>query len=238
MRFDVITLFPGMFEGVLHESILKIAQEKGRVEFRIFDLRDYTLDKHGKVDDRPYGGGAGMVIAAEPVFRAVEDVRARGSEGSRLVMLDPQGERFDQAMARRLAQEPGLILLCGHYEGFDERVRIGLRPTEISIGDYVLTGGEVPAMAVLDAVVRLLPGVVGDPASIEEESFSGGLLEYPHYTRPRMFRGMEVPEVLLGGNHAEIREWRRREAERRTRERRKDLLGGADEQRAGSAPRD
>ncbi len=225
MRIDIITLFPRMFEGVLGESILKIAREKGCIDIRLHDLREYTLDKHRKVDDRPYGGGPGMVITAEPVYRAVAAVRGTGAEKSRLVLLDPQGRRFEQATARELAGGPDLILLCGHYEGFDERIRLGLEPLEISIGDYVLTGGELPAMVVLDAVVRLLPGVVGDPASVEEESFSGGLLEYPHYTRPREFRGMAVPEVLLNGNHAEIREWRRKEAERRTRERRRDLLG-------------
>lgn len=229
IRIDVITLFPRMFEGALDESMLKIAQEQGAAAIRLHDLRDYSLDKHRKVDARPYGGGPGMVLCADPVFRAVEAVRAAGAENARLILLTPAGRRFDQAWAQELAREPGLILLCGHYEGFDERVLLGLNPLELSIGDYVLTGGEIPAMAVIDTVVRLQPGVLGDPASTEEESFSDGLLEYPHYTRPREYRGMTVPEVLLQGNHAEISAWRRQQAEERTRKRRRDLLGSETE---------
>ena len=224
MQIDIVTLFPGMFEGVLRESMVRIAQEKGLVRLACHNLRDYTLDKHRKVDAPPYGGGAGMVLQAEPVFRAVEDLRTRGRGDATLVLLTPQGEVLDQRIARELSRSPGLILLCGHYEGFDERVIEGLRPREISIGDYILSGGEIPAMVVLDAVVRLVPGVLGDPASAEEESFSAGVLEYPHYTRPRAYRGMEVPGVLLSGNHAAIRQWREGQARARTQARRKDLL--------------
>ena len=224
MQIDIVTLFPGMFEGALRESMVRIAQEKGRVHIACHNLRDYTLDKHRKVDTPPYGGGAGMVIQAEPVFRAVEDLRGRGRADATLVLLTPQGEALDQRIARELSRAPGLILLCGHYEGFDERVAEGLKPREISIGDYVLSGGEIPAMVVLDAVVRLVPGVLGDPASLEEESFGPDGLEYPHYTRPREYRGMKVPDVLLSGNHAAIRRWRDEQARARTQARRKDLL--------------
>ncbi len=224
MQIDIVTLFPGMFEGVVGESMVRIAQEKGLVRIACHNLRDYTLDKHRKVDTPPYGGGAGMVIQPDPVFRAVEDLRARGRTGATLVLLTPQGEPFDQRIARELSVAEGLILLCGHYEGFDERVAEGLKPREISIGDYVLSGGEIPAMVVLDAVVRLVPGVLGDPASLEEESFGADGLEYPHYTRPREYRGMTVPDVLLSGNHAAIRRWRDEQARARTQARRKDLL--------------
>jgi tRNA (guanine37-N1)-methyltransferase len=223
MQIDIVTLFPGMFEGVLRESMVRIAQDKGLVRIACHDLRDYTLDKHRKVDAPPYGGGAGMVIQAEPVFRAVEDLRARGRADARLILLTPQGEVFSQRLARELSAAAGLILLCGHYEGFDERVVEGLRPHEISIGDYVLSGGEIPALVVLDAVVRLVPGVLGDPASAAEESFSGCGLEYPQYTRPRDFRGMGVPDVLLSGDHAAIRRWREAQARARTQARRNDL---------------
>ncbi|MBI3273297.1 MAG: tRNA (guanosine(37)-N1)-methyltransferase TrmD [Planctomycetes bacterium] len=227
MRFDVITLFPSMFEGALSESILKIAQEKGLVSIHLHNLRDHTLDPHRKVDDRPFGGGPGMVLAPDPVFRAYEAVieEMGGAVGVRKVVLSPQGRRYDQALAREFAREKALLLLCGHYEGFDERIRLGLPFEEVSIGDYVLTGGEIPAMAILDSVIRLLPGVVGDPASLEEESFSAGMLDYPHYTRPREYRGMTVPEVLVSGDHAKILEWRREQALRRTKEMRRDLLG-------------
>ncbi len=224
MRIDVVTLFPRMFEGVVSESILKIAREKGLVEINLVDLRDFTTDKHKKVDAPPFGGGPGMVIMADPVFRAVEHLRAAGAEKSTLVLLSPSGSTLTQATARKLAAGPGLILLCGHYEGFDERVIEGLKPIEISIGDYVLTGGEVPAMAVLDSVVRLLPGVLGSPESLDDESFADGELKYPHYTRPREYRGMKVPEVLLSGDHAEIEKWRRAQSQERTKARRPDLL--------------
>src|SRR5262245_7265101 len=224
MRIDVVTLFPRMFEGVVGESILKIAREKGRVEINLVNLRDFTLDKHRKVDAPPYGGGPGMVLMADPVFRAVEHLRAAGAAKSALVLLSPGGKRLTQGLARRLAKEPGLILLCGHYEGFDERVAEGLHPMEISVGDYVLTGGEIPAMAVMDAVVRLLPGVLGDAGSVEEESFSKGSLEYPHYTRPREYRGLKVPDVLVSGDHGKIEAWRRGQSEARTKSRRPDLV--------------
>jgi tRNA (guanine37-N1)-methyltransferase len=224
MQIDIVTLFPGMFEGVLRESMVRIAQEKGLVRFACHNLRDYTLDKHRKVDSPPYGGGAGMVLQAEPVFRAVEDLRSRGRADATLVLLTPQGEVLNQRIAGELSRAPGLILLCGHYEGFDERVIEGLRPREISIGDYVLSGGEIPAMVILDAVVRLVPGVLGDPASAQEESFSAGVLEYPQYTRPREFRGMTVPDVLLSGHHQAIRAWREEQARARTLARRKDLM--------------
>lgn len=223
MRIDVVTLFPRMFEGVISESILRIAREQRAVEVAIHDLRDYTTDKHRKVDAPPFGGGPGMVIMADPVFRAVDALRAAGAEESTLVLLSPGGQPLTQALCRDLATKPGLILLCGHYEGVDERVVEGLKPLEISIGDYVLTGGEIPAMAVMDAVVRLLPGVLGCADSLREESFSEGRLEYPQYTKPREYRGLRVPEVLLSGHHSEIERWRREQAERRTRERRPDL---------------
>lgn len=223
MQIDVVTLFPAMFEGVLRESIVRIAQEKGLVRIACHNLRDYTSDRHRKVDAPPYGGGAGMVIQAEPVLRAVESLRAAGREDSRVVLMTPQGRALTQRLAQTLRRSAGLILLCGHYEGFDERVIEGLRPLEVSIGDFILSGGEIPAMALLDAVVRLVPGVLGDPASLREESFSGGLLEYPHYTRPRDVRGMRVPDVLVSGDHAAIRTWRQEQALARTRRRRKDL---------------
>lgn len=227
MRVDILTLFPEMFEGVLSASILRIAQEKGILSTRLVNFRDHTRDKHGKVDDRPYGGGPGMVLAAQPIVDAVEAATQEGPAGTapHVVLLTPQGRPFSQVVAAELAQKPWLILVCGHYEGFDERIREILGPDEISIGDYVLTGGEIPAMAVLDAVARLLPGVLGDPTSTAVESFSRGLLEAPQYTRPETFRGLKVPEVLLSGNHAEIEKWRRQEAEERTRRRRPDLLG-------------
>jgi tRNA (guanine37-N1)-methyltransferase len=225
MLVDVITLFPEMFSGVVGSSIVKIAQEKGLVRVHVLNLRDFTADKHRKVDAPPYGGGPGMVIQVEPTVRAVEHLRTReGRKDARLILLTPAGRRFDQAAAWDLSKEKGLILLCGHYEGFDDRVRTLLRPDEISIGDFVLTGGEIPAMAVLDAVVRLVPGVLGSPDSLKEESFTSGGLEYPHYTRPPDFRGERVPEILLGGDHRKVDQWRRDQAQARTRERRPDLI--------------
>ena len=223
MRIDVVTLFPAMFAGVIGESILKIAREKGALDIRLVDLRDFTTDKHRKVDAPPFGGGPGMVIMADPVFRAVEHLRAHGAADSELVLLSPAGRKLDQRLARKLAKSKGLILLCGHYEGFDERVSEGLKPLEVSIGDYVLTGGELPAMVLLDAVGRLQPGVVGCAGSLEEESFSDGRLEYPQYTKPREYRGMVVPDVLVSGHHAKIAEWRRERADERTAARRPDL---------------
>lgn len=227
MRIDVVTLFPEMFSGVISQSILKIGRDKELVDIQITHLRDFSTDKHRKVDSPPYGGGPGMVIQVEPVVRAVEHLRKNGRKQSTLVLLTPSGRRFTQEVAWELSKKKGLILLCGHYEGFDERVRQMLKPEEISVGDYVLTGGEIPAMAVTDAVVRLMPGVLGSADSLKEESFSSGMLEYPQYTRPADYRGREVPGVLRSGNHQEIARWRKAQAEQRTRKRRPDLLKGA-----------
>ena len=220
MKVDVITLFPAMFAGPLDESIISRARESGRLELAIHDLREWTHDRHRTVDDEPYGGGPGMVIKPEPIFEAIE---ALATDASCVIMLTPQGDRFSQPRARELVGQEHLLLLCGSYEGFDERIRSRVHH-EISIGDYVLTNGALPAMVVIDAVTRLLPGVLGDDASSVEESFSGEMLEYPQYTRPSDFRGMKVPEVLLSGNHAEIEKWRRTEADQRTRARRPDML--------------
>ena len=233
MRIDVLSLFPEMFSGVFGDSIIKRAQDKGLVEIELTDIRDYAGGKHRSVDDKPYGGGCGMVMMCEPVFDAVEDVRSRGVEVDEIVLLTPQGQKFDQKLAQELARKQRLILIAGHYEGFDERIRTELATMEVSIGDYVLSGGEIPAMAVVDAVVRLIPGVLGDENSSKEESFSDGQLEYPQYTRPAEFRGMKVPDVLLSGNHAVIKQWRAEQAEKRTKSRRPDL----GEQAADSPPR-
>ncbi|MBV8879194.1 MAG: tRNA (guanosine(37)-N1)-methyltransferase TrmD [Planctomycetaceae bacterium] len=223
MIIDVVTLFPSMFSGVVGESILKRAQEGGQVKINLVNLRDYAKGKHKKVDDTPYGGGPGMVIMAEPVFDAVETLRKDGREESFLVLLTPGGVRFDQTLAQELSKQKGLILLCGHYEGFDERVSQGLSPLEVSIGDYVLTGGEIPAMVLLDSVTRLVPGVLGSKESLLEESFTSGALEYPQYTRPQEVRGLKVPEVLVSGDHGKVAEWREEKAKERTEERRPDL---------------
>lgn len=220
-RIDVVTLFPAMFPGVLGESMLRVARERGAVDIRVIDLRDYTDGRHRVADDYPFGGGGGMVLKPEPLFAAVEALRG---PDSRVVLLCPQGPTFTQADAARLAKAAHLVLLCGHYEGVDERVRTEIVDEEVSIGDYVLTGGELPALVVLDAVVRLLPGVLGDPAGPAQESFAAGRLDYPQYTRPAEFRGLQVPEVLLSGDHGRIARWRRREALRRTLARRPDLL--------------
>ncbi len=214
-----------MFQGPLQESILRRAQDKGLAEIAVHDLRVWTRDRHHVVDDAPYGGGAGMVLKPEPVFEAVDALR-RGASTTILV-LSPQGERFTQAVAEELARAPHLILLCGRYEGFDDRIPQGLQAREVSIGDYVLTGGELPALVVLDAVVRLIPGVLGDEASVQVDSFASGLLEYPQFTRPPICRGLAVPPVLLSGDHVAIARWRRKEAIRRTRDRRPDLLARA-----------
>jgi tRNA (guanine37-N1)-methyltransferase len=224
MLIDILTLFPGMFDGPFRESIVKRAIERGLVTIRIHNIRDWATDRHRTVDDYPYGGGAGMVLKPDVLIAAIEAVR--GEDGY-VILLTPQGRLFTQQVARELAQKPHLVLVCGHYEGVDERVRLLAVDDEISIGDYVLTGGELAAMVVVDATVRLLPGVLGDEASIREESHSSGLLEYPHYTRPPEFRGLRVPDVLLSGHHAQIARWRRREALRRTLERRPDLLAKA-----------
>lgn len=215
----ILTLFPEMFGGFLSASILGLARQRGIVDVRLHNLRDFSLDRHHKVDDRPYGGGPGMLICPEPVFRAVEWLEAGGFSG-RKILLTPAGRTFDQKFAGELAAEKSLLLLCGHYEGLDHRIVEGLRWEEVSIGDYVLSGGEAAAMAIVDAVTRLLPGALGDPDSPKDESFSDGMLEYPQYTRPREFRGMPVPDVLVGGNHAEIRKWREEQSRKRTAERR------------------
>jgi len=232
MRIDIITIFPKMFEQVLNESIIKRAQSKGKVKFFIHDLRDYTLDKHRKVDDRPFGGGSGMLMCPEPIFNAVEAIKEKikgqrskaQDEKAKVILLCPAGKKLNQRIAASLSKEKNIILICGHYEGVDERVRQKLADEEISIGDYVLTGGEVPAMVLIDSVVRLIPGVLGDKNSLNFESFEGNLLEYPHYTRPATFRNMTVPSVLLSGDHKKIEIWRKKEALRRTKSRRPDLL--------------
>jgi tRNA (guanine37-N1)-methyltransferase len=227
MKIDILTLFPRMFEAVLSESILKRAQAKGLVEVRVHDIRDWATDKHRTCDDRPFGGGPGMVLKPEPIDRAFRAVLgARKPKGARTVLLSPGGAPFTQEKAERLARVKRLVLLSGRYEGVDERVSRLWIDEEISIGDYVLTGGELPAMVVTDAVARLVPGVLGNAESKNFESFAGNLLEYPHYTRPVVFRGLAVPPVLLSGNHSAIETWRRAEALKRTRERRPDLLGG------------
>lgn len=222
MNIHVLSLFPDMFTGVFGSSILKKAQEKGAVNLSVSDIRQFSDNKHKQVDDYPYGGGAGMVLKPEPMFQAVETI----TEGRtpRIILMCPQGERFTQKKAEELAKEEELIFLCGHYEGYDERIREFLVTDEISIGDFVLTGGELPAMTVIDAVVRLLPGVLGQEDSHIHDSFSTGLLEHPHYTRPADFRGMKVPDVLLSGNHAKIDKWREEQSLKRTFERRPDLF--------------
>jgi tRNA (guanine37-N1)-methyltransferase len=218
IRFDVLTLFPGIFSGYLAESLLEDAIAAGLVQVHLWNIRDWTGDKHQKVDDRPFGGGPGMVMTPQPVVDAVEAVRAKADPPGRVVMLTPAGERLTQRAVEKLAAEPRLILLCGRYEGFDDRIRQLLDPWEISAGDFVCNGGEVPAMVVIDTVIRLVPGVLGDELSAADESHSEeGRLEYPQYTRPRVFRGLEVPEVLLSGNHQAVAKWRREQSELRTR---------------------
>lgn len=223
MKFDILTIFPGMFRGPLEESILKRAQEKRLVEIAVHDLRKWTRDKHNTTDDRPFGGGPGMLMKPEPIFEAVEDLK-RDAPGARVVLLTPQGRKFNQEVAHELAQQKHLVLVCGHYEGVDERVRTALVDDEISIGDYVLTNGALAAIVVVDAVARLVPGVLGHADSAKDESFTSGGLEYPQYTRPAEFRGMKVPEVLVSGDHAAIARWRAEQSRQRTRERRPDLL--------------
>jgi tRNA (guanine37-N1)-methyltransferase len=218
MRFDVLTLFPEIFQGYLSQSLLKLALDRGLVEIHLWNLRDWAKGKHKSVDDRPFGGGPGMVIMPEPVFDAVEAIRPRAPDPGVLVLLTPAGERLTQSVVRELAGSGRLMLLCGRYEGFDERIRLGLKPREISIGDFVCNGGEVPAMVVIDTVIRYVPGVLGDAASVTEESHSDpGRLEYPQYTRPREFRGMAVPEVLVSGDHQAVARWRREQSEARSR---------------------
>ena len=226
MRFDVLTLFPEIFQGYVGQSLLKKAIDAGLVEVCLHDIRDWAPGRHKKVDDRPFGGGPGMVMMVEPIVECVEAVRAKQADPGHLVMLTPQGRRLDQAAGERLAGHRRIVLLCGRYEGFDERIRLVLEPEEISIGDFILNGGEVAAMVVIDAVIRLVPDVLGDAESSGDDSFSGAgrLLEFAQYTRPREYRGLEVPEILLSGNHEEIARWREQERRERTRRRRADLL--------------
>jgi tRNA (guanine37-N1)-methyltransferase len=221
VKIDVLTLFPAMFAGPLDESIIKRARQAGLLDLQLHQLRDWTHDRHKTVDDRPFGGGPGMLLKPEPIFAAVECLQR---DKTRVVLMSPSGRKFTQAIARELAQQEHLLIVTGHYEGFDERIREALADDELSIGDYVLTNGALPAMVVIDTVTRLLPGVLGDDASATEESFSHGLLEYPQWTRPAEFRGMKVPDVLVSGNHAEIAKWRAEQARQRTQEQRPDLL--------------
>jgi len=225
MKIDIITLFPQMFSGPFDESIVHRAQEKKLVEINIHNLRDWAVDERGTVDDRPFGGGPGMLLKAQPVFDAVETLKSKiKDQRSKIVLMTPQGKPFSQKIAQDISKLESLILVCGHYEGVDERIREHLVDEEISIGDYVLTGGELPAMVVVDATVRLIPGVLEKKEAIELESFTTTLLEYPQYTRPEDFRGFRVPEILLSGNHQEIKKWREEQTEKRTKERRPDLL--------------
>ncbi|MBH9965502.1 tRNA (guanosine(37)-N1)-methyltransferase TrmD [[Bacillus] enclensis] len=224
MKIDVLSLFPAMFEGIFGESILKKANEKQAVTYNVVNFRGFADNKHGQVDDYPYGGGAGMVLKPQPIFDAVESLKNENESKPRVILMCPQGERYTQSKAEELAKEEHLIFICGHYEGYDERIREHVVTDEISIGDYVLTGGELGAMVVIDSVVRLLPGVLGNEDSPVKDSFSSGLLEHPHYTRPADFRGMKVPPELISGNHRLIEEWREKESFRRTFERRPDLL--------------
>jgi tRNA (guanine37-N1)-methyltransferase len=229
MRIDIITLFPEICRAPLNESMMKRAQESGALDLHIHNLRDWTSDKHHVVDDAPFGGGQGMVMKPEPIFAAVEDLRSQTSsvkhEASKIILMSPAGRRFDQSLARALSLESHLIIICGHYEGVDHRVVEHLIDEEVSIGDYVLTNGAIAAVVLVDAIVRLIPGVLGDEQSAHDDSFREGLLETPQYTRPAEFRGWKVPEILLSGNHGEIAAWRKEEAKKRTRENRPDLLG-------------
>jgi len=220
LKVDIVTAFPDMFSSLLSESILKKAQENGFLEATVHDLRDYTTDKHRQIDDTPYGGGPGMLIKVEPLYRAIEELK---SSGSHIILLTPQGKILKQEFTQELSKKEHLIMICGHYEGVDERIR-SFVDEEISLGDYILTGGELPAMVLLDAVTRKLDGVLGSSESLAEESFEKGLLEYPQYTKPAEFEGLKVPEVLLSGHHQKIEDWRKEESLRRTKERRPDLL--------------
>ena len=235
MRLDIVTIFPGTVKAALRDGVVRRAMDRRVIDVQVHDLRDYTDDRHRTVDDVPYGGGPGMVLKSEPLFRAVDAVRAMAGAPQAVVLTSPQGRRFAQADAVRLSRLERVVVLCGRYEGVDERVREHLATEELSIGDYVLTGGELPALVIVDAVARLVPGVVGDARSVEAESFVRGLLDFPHYTRPAELRAMKVPETLLSGHHGDIARWRKREAVRRTLDRRPDLLAGAcldDEERA------
>ena len=220
MKIDILTLFPEMINGFLNESIIKRAIENKLVEINIINFRDYSTDPHNKVDDTPYGGGAGMVLMCDPIFRCIDDIK---TEDSYVILMTPDGKKYDQKTALSLKDKKHIIIICGHYEGFDERIR-SLCDLELSIGDFILTGGEIPACAIIDSVVRLIPGVI-DEESLLSESFNENLLDYPTYTKPRVYRGMEVPEVLVSGDHKKIEEYRREESVKRTKERRPDLLG-------------
>jgi tRNA (guanine37-N1)-methyltransferase len=235
MKFDIVTIFPRMVEAGLADGVIGRGVERGLLDIRVHDLRAYTVDRHRSVDDVPYGGGPGMVMKPEPLARAVEDIRARRGDPDTVVLLSPQGRRFTQAEAARMSALRHVALLCGRYEGMDERIRTLVATEELSIGDYVLSGGELPALVIVDAISRLVPGVVGDTRSVEQDSFSRGLLDYPHYTRPSEFSGAKVPEVLMSGHHEEVRRWRKKTAIQRTLERRPELLDTAamdDEERA------
>ncbi len=226
MRFDVLTLFPEIFEGYLGQSILKLAIQRGLVDVQLHNFRDFAPGKRHQVDDKPFGGGPGMLIMCPPFYDCVEAVQAQGESPGQLIMMTPQGRKLDQKCVEELAQLPRLLLLCGRYEGFDDRIRQGLQPMEISVGDFICNGGEVPAMLIIDTVIRLIPGVLGDETSSRYDSFSkSGLLEHPQYTRPREYRGMTVPDVLLSGDHKAIEKWQNEQSLARTLERRQDLLG-------------
>ena len=223
LRFDIVSIFPGMFESPFGDSIIQRAREEGLLDLRVHDLRDYSLNKHRKVDDTPFGGGVGMVMNVEPIARVVAAIKKEVPE-TRTILLSPGGRPFDQEKAWELSRLPSLTLICGRYEGIDERVRLHFVDEEISIGDYILTGGEIPAMVLVEAISRLVPGVLGDPESIVEESFAGDLLEYPQYTRPRDYQGFKVPEILVSGDHKKIRDWQKAEALKKTARVRPDLL--------------
>lgn len=234
MKIDVLTLFPDMFKGVLGESMLKIALKKKLVKINVHNLRKWTSDRHRTADDKPYGGGAGMVIKVEPVFRALTEILGRNkidallnkrklSESVKIILLTPKGKKFNQKFAKKFSKLKHITLICGHYEGFDERIR-KLVTDEVSVGDYIMTGGEIPAMAIIDSIARLIPGVLGDSTSTKYESFENNLLEYPHYTRPREFEKMKVPDILLSGDHKKISDWRQKEAINNTKKRRKDMF--------------
>ncbi|WP_164215550.1 tRNA (guanosine(37)-N1)-methyltransferase TrmD [Virgibacillus sp. YIM 98842] len=228
MHIDVLTLFPEMISGLFQSSIIKKAHEKEKFSYSLVNFRDYSNQKHQKVDDYPYGGGAGMVLTPQPVFDAVASIKENTEKEPKIILMTPQGFPYNQKKAEELAEEEHLIFICGHYEGYDERIRENLAADEISIGDYILTGGELGAMVVIDSVIRLLPDALGNEQSAKEDSFSTGLLEHPHYTRPAEFRGMKVPDVLLSGNHAKIEKWRKRESLKRTWLRRPELLNNLD----------
>jgi tRNA (guanine37-N1)-methyltransferase len=228
MRIDFVTIFPRMFDPLLAEGVIARGAKQGLIDLRVWDLRDFATDRHRSTDDEAYGGGPGMVMLAEPVLRCVEAIAAEGEAAPHILLTTPQGRRFDQEAAKRLAAEPRLLFLCGRYEGFDQRVHDALQPDEISIGDFVVSGGELPSMLIADAVGRMIEGVVGNSGSVAEDSFFNGLLDYPHYTRPEEVRGRRIPDILLSGHHERIRKWRKEQALRATLEKRPDLLATAE----------